>query len=94
MKCEIAKKSEVIILQAIKHYDRQGSKTPVFTFISLYDDNEPYPLAELISVLERQIIALNKQPDCDSRTTLLITAENRLKRMRKICGGGRKQQEN
>ena len=45
MKCTIAKNNELLLKQAIQHY-RKSSQ--IFTFMSLYDDNEPYPIDELL----------------------------------------------
>lgn len=52
MKCAIAKHSETILKQAIKHYSKHST---LFAFISLYDDNEPYPLDEVIDVIKLKI---------------------------------------
>lgn len=53
MKSQIAKQNPVLMQQAIKHYlnNAKGKETPVFTFMSFHDDNEPYHLAELITCL-------------------------------------------
>lgn len=52
MKCAIAKHSETVLKQAIKHYSKRSA---LFTFMSLYDDNEPYPLDEVIEVIKLKI---------------------------------------
>lgn len=60
MKCEIAKNNFVLIDKAIAYYLR-GNKMP-YTFMSLWNDNEPYPLHELKKALKRRImITINKQ---------------------------------
>lgn len=43
MKCAIAKHNPLLLEQAIKHY-RHSLQT--FTFMSLYDDAEPFPIDE------------------------------------------------
>ena len=52
MKCAIAKHSETLLELAIKHYRHTRE---MFVFISLYDDEEPFPLDEVISVLALKI---------------------------------------
>lgn len=51
MKCEIAKMNTLLIQHAFDYY-AAGNKN-VFTFKSLYNDEEPYPLEELILALLR-----------------------------------------
>ena len=46
IRCKEAKQN--LLLTAVKHYKKS---TALFTFISLYDDNEPYPIEEVIYVL-------------------------------------------
>lgn len=41
MKSQTAKQNPVLMQQAIKHYLTHGKETPVFTFMSFYDDSEP-----------------------------------------------------
>ncbi|MCO4170127.1 hypothetical protein, partial [Actinobacillus suis] len=53
MKCEIAKMNTVLIQHAFDYY-AAGNKN-VFTFKSLYNDEEPYPLEELITCLATHI---------------------------------------
>ncbi|MGX3021507.1 hypothetical protein [Ursidibacter sp. B-7004-1] len=61
MRCVIAKMNLVLMQQAIKHYlDKPTQGTP-FTFKSLYDDNEPYPLAELLLTVQEQIGLLESE---------------------------------
>ena len=43
MKCTIAKNNELLLQQAIQHYRKSHQ---IFTFMSLYSDNEPYPIDE------------------------------------------------
>ena len=47
MQCIRAKTNHLIRRQAIKHY-LHDKRRDVFTFMSLWNDNEPYPLNELI----------------------------------------------
>ena len=42
IRCKEAKQN--LLITAVKHYKKS---TALFTFISLYDDNEPYPLTKL-----------------------------------------------
>lgn len=53
MKCEIAKNNPVLMDLAIEYYLGGNKKT--FTFMSLYDDFEPYPKKELIQCLKARI---------------------------------------
>lgn len=47
MQCIRAKTNHLIRRQAIKHYLHE-KRADVFMFMSLWNDNEPYPLNELI----------------------------------------------
>ncbi|STO65166.1 Uncharacterised protein [Haemophilus parahaemolyticus] len=47
MQCIRAKTNHLIRRQAIKHY-LHDKRRDVFTFMSLWNDEEPYPLSELI----------------------------------------------
>lgn len=47
MQCIRAKTNHLIRRQAIKHYLHE-KRADTFTFMSLWNDNEPYPLNELI----------------------------------------------
>ncbi|WP_167325174.1 hypothetical protein [Mannheimia granulomatis] len=44
MKCITAKQNPVLMRLAIRHYleNDKGKETPVFTFLSLYSETEPY----------------------------------------------------
>lgn len=63
MRCTTAKQNPVLMRVAIRHYlnNDRGNKTPIFTFLSLYTDTEPYPLPELLIMLGKRIEALEKQ---------------------------------
>lgn len=52
MKCEIAKNNPLLMDEAIKHY---LDKKSLFTFKSLWNDEEPYPKDELIQCLKARI---------------------------------------
>lgn len=84
MKSQIAKQNPVLIQKAIKHYLTYGKETPVFTFISFYDDNEPYPLAELITCLEARIEALDAVYRESWKDTDLMTLEAHRKQLAKL----------
>lgn len=49
MKNKAAKTNHLIRKQAIRHYLHE-KRADTFTFMSLWNDNEPFPLAELIAV--------------------------------------------
>lgn len=52
MKCIIAKHNPLILLQAVKHYQKSAQ---IFTFPGLYDDFEPYPIKEVVDVLKLKV---------------------------------------
>lgn len=90
MKSQIAKQNPVLMQQAIKHYlnNAKGKETPVFTFMSFYDDSEPYPLAELITCLEARIEALEEAYRSGWQITDRLTIEiyrSRLAKLRKVA---------
>ena len=66
MKCTIAKNNELLLKQAIQHY-RKSSQ--IFTFMSLYSDNEPYPIDEVIQVLEQRLVAIQCEIDGFTKMT-------------------------
>lgn len=70
MRADTAKHNHLIREQAIKYYLNQGKPTPEFTFISLWNDAEPYPLAEVIIVLNEHLNTLNANFK-DSQTEML-----------------------
>ena len=61
MRCVIAKMNLVLMQQAIKHYLDKTTQGTQFTFKSLYDDNEPYPLPELLTMVQEQIGLLERE---------------------------------
>lgn len=88
MKCTIAKHNELLLHQAIKHYRKS---TDIFTFVSLYDDFEPYPIEEVIEVIKLKLSDteselaywrnLGRENEC--LETHLYTLEKQLKEMEK-----------
>ncbi|MDD2166258.1 hypothetical protein [Glaesserella parasuis] len=72
IKCVIAKMNPLVMDMAIKHYIENGSKTPLFTFKSLYSDNEPYPLDELLIVLSERIETLAREFNAMPSDNLLL----------------------
>ncbi|HHF3475749.1 TPA: hypothetical protein ACPKB5_001490 [Haemophilus influenzae] len=66
MKCTIAKHNSLLLQQAIKHY-RKSSQ--IFTFMSLYSDNEPYPIDDVIEVLENRLNVIKRQIDDFTKMT-------------------------
>ena len=84
MKCTIAKHNPLILLQAVKHYQKSAQ---IFTFPSLYDDFEPYPIKEVVDVLKLKISdlesAIDNHPLNESLKTSLYITEKHLDRMEK-----------
>lgn len=91
MRCTTAKQNPVLMRLAIRHYleTNKGNKTPIFTFLSLYTDTEPYPLPELLIMLGKRIEALEKQykamPVENDSITLGILRKQ-LAQLRKVAG--------
>ncbi|MEE3700300.1 hypothetical protein [Mannheimia haemolytica] len=75
MKCITAKQNPVLMRLAIRHYldNNKGTKTPLFTFLSLYSETEPYPLPELLIVLGNRIAKLEQQHNAMPSETDSIT---------------------
>lgn len=90
MRCTTAKQNPVLMRLAIRHYldNDKGNKTPTFTFLSLYSDNEPYHLPELLIVLGNRIAKLEQQynamPNETDLTTLGILRKQ-LAQLRKVA---------
>lgn len=84
MKCAIAKHNPLILLQAVKHYQKSAQ---IFTFPSLYDDFEPYPIKEVVDVLKLKISdledAIDNHPLNESLKTSLYITKKHLHRMEK-----------
>ena len=84
MKCATAKHNPLILLQAVKHYQKSAQ---IFTFPSLYDDFEPYPIKEVVDVLKLKISdlkdAIDNHPLNESLKTSLYITEKHLDRMEK-----------
>lgn len=88
MKCEIAKMNTVLIQHAFDHYTA-GNKN-VFTFKSLYNDEEPYPLEELITCLATHIQILEAEQrirQTESRQTSIWLYAKRIKQLELIRKG-------
>ncbi len=66
MKCTIAKHNGLLLQQAIKHYRKSHQ---IFTFMSLYSDNEPYPIDDVIEVLENRLNVIKRQIDNFTKMT-------------------------
>ena len=75
MKCTIAKNNLFLLKQAIQHY-RKSSQ--IFTFMSLYSDNEPYPIDEVIEVLEQRLVAIQCEIDDFTKMTAGLRKNERL----------------
>ena len=85
IRCKEAKKN--LLLTAVKHYKKS---TALFTFISLYDDNEPYPLEVVIYILQckcdaakREINNRPNSPNMDALETIYFIAKKQLDAMLK-----------
>ena len=88
MKCEIAKMNTVLIQHAFDHYTA-GNKN-LFTFKSLYNDEEPYPLEELITCLATHIQILEAEQrirQTESRQTSIWLYAKRIKQLELIRKG-------
>ncbi|QHB17837.1 hypothetical protein [Mannheimia pernigra] len=90
MRCTTAKQNPVLMRLAIRHYleTNKGKKTPVFTFLSLYSDNEPYPLPELLIMLGKRIAKLEQQHNAMPNETDLTTLgilRKQLAQLRKVA---------
>ena len=66
MKCTIAKHNLFLLKEAIQHYRKSHQ---IFTFMSLYSDNEPYPIDEVIQVLEQRLVAIQCEIDNFTKMT-------------------------
>lgn len=85
IRCKEAKQNLLIV--AVKHYKKS---TAPFTFISLYDDNEPYPLDEVIYILQckcdaakREINNRPNSPNMDALETIYFIGQKQLDAMLK-----------
>lgn len=71
MKCTIAKHNPLILLQAVKHYQKSAQ---IFTFMSLYSDDEH----EVIQVLEQRLNAIQCEIDNFMKMTAGLRKNERL----------------
>lgn len=78
MKCTIAKHNPLILLQAVKHYQKSAQ---IFTFMSLYSDNEPYPIDEVIQVLKQRLNAIQYEIENFTKMTAGLRKNERLERV-------------
>lgn len=83
MRCKQAKQN--LLLSAVNHYKKS---TALFTFVSLYDDEEPYPISEVIHALEcnaakREIDNRPNSPNIDALETIYFIAQKQLDAMLK-----------
>ena len=85
MKCKQAKQN--LLLSAVNHYKKS---TALFTFVSLYDDEEPYPISEVIHALEckcnaakREIDSRPNSPNMEVLETIYHIAHKNLEDMKK-----------
>lgn len=92
MRCATAKNNPVVMDLAIAHYLNaiKRKESPVYHFMSLYSDDEPYPLTELITCLNERITGLEREFNTYPTDTLAVALDiNRRKRkaLLKIQGG-------
>ena len=66
MKCTIAKHNLFLLKQAIQHYRKSHQ---IFTFMSLYSDDEPYPIGEVVQVLKQRLNAIQCEIDNFTKMT-------------------------
>ena len=85
MRCKEAKQN--LLLTAVKHYKKS---TELFTFVSLYDDDEPYPIEEVIYALrckcdeaKREIDSRPNSPNMEVLETIYHIAHKNLEDMKK-----------
>ena len=85
MRCKQAKQN--LLLSAVNHYKKS---TALFTFVSLYDDEEPYPISEVIHALECKCNAAKREIDSrpnslnmDALETIYFIAKKQLDAMLK-----------
>nr|DAN05540.1 MAG TPA: hypothetical protein [Caudoviricetes sp.] len=85
MKCKQAKQN--LLLSAVNHYKKS---TALFTFVSLYDDEELYPISEVIHALEckcnaakREIDSRPNSPNMEVLETIYHIAHKNLEDMKK-----------
>ncbi|HGO5822486.1 TPA: hypothetical protein ACK3JW_000125 [Mannheimia haemolytica] len=88
MRCTTAKQNPVLMRLAIRHYlnNDRGNKTPLFTFLSLYSETEPYPLPELLIVLGKRIDSLERiiiQTETDK--TQIMILRKQLSQLEKVA---------
>lgn len=71
---------------AVKHYleNDKGIETPLFTFLSLFSDSEPYPLPELLITLGNRIARLERECEEIPTETDLITLGILKKQLNKL----------
>ena len=85
MRCKQAKQN--LLLSAVNHYKKS---TALFTFVSLYDDEELYPISEVIHALEckcnaakREIDSRPNSPNMEVLETIYHIAHKNLEDMKK-----------
>lgn len=85
MNCIEAKNN--LLNLAIKHYQKSSK---LYTFISLFNDEEPYPIEEVISILEKKCFLAEqeiknrpKSPNMDVLETIYFVANKQLNLMKK-----------
>ena len=85
IRCKEAKQN--LLLSAVKHYKKNNH---TFTFISLYDDEEPYPIEEVIYALrckcnaaKREIDSRQNSPNMEVLETIYHIAHKNLEDMKR-----------
>ena len=75
MRYTIAKNNLFLLKQAIQHYRKSHQ---IFTFMSLYSDNEPYPIDDVIQMLEQRLVAIQCEIDNFAKMTAGLRKNERL----------------
>ncbi|GAB1669192.1 TPA: hypothetical protein ACU21B_000574 [Mannheimia haemolytica] len=82
MKCEFAKTNPLIIKQAVEFYLK--NKKGLFTFVSLWNDEEPFPKDELLICLDVWIKQLKELHSTAPTIETELTLKNLLEKRRKL----------
>lgn len=71
---------------AIAHYlnATKRKESPVYRFMSLYSDDEPYPLTELITCLNERITGLEREFKAYPTDTLAVALDMNRRKRRKL----------
>lgn len=85
MKIKAHTSKRFLLSTAIRHYLKPTSE--IYRFMSLYDDNEPYPLVEVIELLKERILELeelNRKCPCDNYQLQILGNRQTLAKLEKL----------